>query len=315
MTFKKILASLNIVSQCKKYYLPIWQCPHFIFLIMGILIIFSSLFSYLIGNRYLLDPLLVALISLSLSAILFFLGFILVRSFEKLAEANRLKSEFIGILSHQLRTPLSNLRWVLEMMISGKVSSISEKQSEYFRLLRENSDRMHELIKNLLIAARIEAAELPFKKEEFSLENLIESTIKDFEPFAKASNVEIFFVKEKDLPKLYADRSKIKLVIENLLDNAIRYTKGGGKIKMSLKKKKRKLYFEIKDEGVGIPREEQKYIFQKFFRAKNILRYQTQGFGLNLYISKHIIEKSGGKIGFESQEEKGSRFYFFLPIK
>lgn len=312
---KEILNSLNIFYQCRKYRLPIWQCPHFIFLIMGLIVISFSLISYFIGTRYLFDPLLVALISLLLSAILFFLGFILTKSFEKLAETSRLKSEFIAILSHQLRTPLSNLRWVLEMIMSGRVALISQKHLEYLKLIRESSDRMHRLVKTFFLVSRIEAGTLSLKKEEFSFEKLVESSIEEFKSYAEASNVEIFFEKEKDLPKVFSDKLKIKLVIENLLDNAIRYSKGGGKVRVSLKKMGDKIYFEVEDEGVGIPKEEQKYIFQKFFRAGNILRLQTQGIGLSLFISKNIIEKLGGKIGFKSQEKKGSKFYFLLPIR
>ncbi|MCD6402659.1 HAMP domain-containing histidine kinase, partial [bacterium] len=136
-----------------------------------------------------------------------------------------------------------------------------------------------------------------------------------FQPFAKASNVKLYFKYQNKLPKISADPFQIKQVIENLLDNAIRYTKDKGKVEMLLKKKNKKLHFEIKDNGVGIPKEDQKYIFQKFFRSSNVMRHRTQGSGLGLYIAKAIIEKSGGKIGFQSKENKGSTFYFTLPIK
>ncbi len=105
------------------------------------------------------------------------------------------------------------------------------------------------------------------------------------------------------------------MVIENFLDNAIRYVQEKGLVEIKIKREKDFVYFEIKDNGVGIPKEDQKYIFQKFFRSENILRYQTQGSGLGLYISKAIIEKSGGKIGFSSQEGRWSTFWFTLPIK
>ena len=314
MNFKGIWAQLNIVAQCRKYGLSVWQCPQFLFLIMGLVITISTLTAYAIGTRYIEEPRMVALIVLLTTAILFIIAVIITDSFERLAEANRMKSEFVSIVSHQLRSPLSNLRWALELLMSGKIGKIEEKQLEYFTILKENSNRMKELIEDLLIVSRIETAKLLIKKMEFSLEDLVKELIKELTPFALASNVEIKFLNKEDLPKVFADPSQIRLVIENLLDNAIRYIKGIGVVEIKIESQEKNIYFEIKDNGVGIPKEEQKYIFQKFFRSENALRYQTQGSGLGLYISKAIIEKSEGKIGFKSQKGIGSTFWFTLPL-
>ena len=314
MNFKGIWAQLNIVAQCRKYGLSVWQCPQFLFLIMGLVITISTLTAYAIGTRYIEEPRMVALIVLLTTAILFIIAVIITDSFERLAEANRMKSEFVSIVSHQLRSPLSNLRWALELLMSGKIGKIEEKQLEYFTILKENSNRMKELIEDLLIVSRIETAKLLIKKMEFSLEDLVKELIKELTPFALASNVEIKFLNKEDLPKVFADPSQIRLVIENLLDNAIRYIKGIGVVEIKIESQEKNIYFEIRDNGVGIPKEEQKYIFQKFFRSENALRYQTQGSGLGLYISKAIIEKSEGKIGFKSQKGIGSTFWFTLPL-
>jgi len=314
MSFKEILSQLNIPAQCRKYGLSLWQCPQFLFLIMGLVITISTLTAYAIGTRYIEDPRMVALIVLLTTAILFIIAVIITNSFERLAEANRMKSEFVSIVSHQLRSPLSNLRWALELLMSGKLGKIEEKQTEYFKIIKENSNRMRELIEDLLIVSRIETAKLPIKKMEFSLEDLVKELIKEFTPFARASNVEIKFRAKENLPKIFADQSQIRLVIENFLDNAIRYIKGIGVVEIKIESQEKNIYFEIKDTGVGIPKEEQKYIFQKFFRSENVLRYQTQGSGLGLYISKAIIEKSEGEIGFKSQEGIGSTFWFTLPL-
>jgi signal transduction histidine kinase len=316
MELKKIFSQLNIFSICKQYYLPLWQCPHFIFLILSLLIIFSSILTYFLGNRFIQDPLLVALLVLLLVAILFIFGFILIQGFEKLAEANRLKSEFIGIVSHQLRTPLSNFRWCLELMMSGKINPVSQKQLEYFQILRENSERMQELIKDLLIISKLETANLPLKFSNFSFKDLLESLIEEFRPYAKASNLEIELkIENSQLKNIRSDSEKLKIVIENLLDNAIRYSQKKGRVKILAEKRNKNLYFQIDDEGIGIPKEDQKFIFQKFFRAKNAMITQTNGTGLGLYISKEIIKKLKGKIGFKSQEQKGSTFWFSIPIK
>ena len=255
------------------------------------------------------------MIVLSVTVILFVISFIITQSFDKLAQANRMKSEFVSIVSHQLRSPLSNLKWAIEFLMSGRIEPIGEKQLEYFKILKENSSRMEDLISDLLIVSRIETAKLPFKKAEFSLDDLVKELVKTFIPFARASNVEINLFVPADLPKIVSDFSQIGQVIENLLDNATRYIKDAGEIKIKLEKRNKDIYLEIKDTGVGIPRDDQKYIFQKFFRAENVMKYQTQGSGLGLYISKAIIEKAGGRIGFKSQEGKGSTFWFTLPIK
>lgn len=315
MNFKKIISQLNIVAQCKKYRIPLWQCPQFLFLIMGAIIIASIFTAYVVATRYVAEPGIVALIVLLLTMILFIIAVIITQSFERLAEASRLKSEFISIVSHHLRSPLTNLEWIIELISSGRFGSVTEKQLEYFKILKENSDRMRELVADLLIVFRIEQGKFPMKKEEISLKDLVEKTVKEMEIFIKESNVEIEFKTEKNLPPIFTDSSQLKLVIKNLLDNAVRYIKGKGKVEIKLEKKGKNFYFEIKDTGVGIPKNDQKYVFQRFFRSSNALRYQTGGSGIGLYIAKSIIEKTGGKIGFKSEENKGSTFYFTLPIK
>jgi len=315
MDLRDIFNQLNIIGQCKKYGLSLWQCPQFLFLVMGMIIIGSTLITYAVGTNYIEEPELVALVALLVALVLFIISAIITRSFESLAEASRMKSEFINIVSHQLRSPLSNLRWTIELLMSGRLGKIEKEQTEYFRILKENSGRMGELVSDLLIVSRLETATLPLKKEETSLEDLINKLIAGFQPFVKASNVKIEFKSQKDLPKISTDPSQATLVVENLLDNATRYVKDSGKVKILLEKRGQSLYFEIEDNGVGIPRGDQKYIFQKFFRSENIMRYQTQGSGLGLYISRAIIGKLGGKIGFKSKEGEGSTFYFTLPIK
>lgn len=315
MKINKIFFQLNIPGQCRQYGLPLLQCPPLLFLMMGLTIISSTLIAYGIGTRYIDDPQIVALIVLILTALLFIIAFVITRSFERLAEASRMKSEFISIVSHQLRSPLSNFAWVIELLMSGRLGKIEENQTEYFKILKENSARMAEMVSNLLIVSKIETATLPLKNAEFHLEDLVKEIISGIDLFARASNVEIDFQAQKNLPKTIADPSQIRLVVENLIDNAIRYIKDKGKAEISVEQKDKNIYFEIKDNGVGIPRADQKFIFQKFFRSENVLRHQTQGSGLGLYITKSIIEKSGGKIGFKSEEGSGSTFWFTLPIK
>ena len=314
MNLKSVLSQLNIFAQCQRYKVPLWQCPQFLFVVMGIIIIVSNIIAFNIGTRYVEDPLMVTFIIILVTLVLFILTVVINQSFERLAETNRMKTEFVSIVSHQLRSPLSNLRWATEILLSGRITPVNEKQLEYLKILKENNTRMLELVSDLLIVSRIEQGKLVFKKENVSLKSIIEKKIEDEKLFAEASNVEIVFKAEEGLPNIFIDPHQIEIVIENLLDNAIRYTKEKGKIEIKLKKKNNNLYCEIKDEGVGIPQHDKKYIFQKFFRSENALKRQTEGSGLGLYIASSIIEKSKGKIGFESQEDIGSTFWFTLPI-
>jgi len=311
--FKEILAQLNLVSQCRRYRLSLWQCPQFLFLVMGMIIITASILSYTIGTKYIEDPGIVVLIVLALVAVLFIITFAIIRSFERLAEASRMKSEFIDVVSHQLRSPLTNLKWAVDFLISDKPDKTEEKETEYLQALKENSDRMEELVSDLITVSRLETATFPLEKQETSLENLIEETILKFRLFAESAKIEIEIKFQKDLPKVLVDSFQIKQALENLLDNAIKYTKEKGMVGLKLEKQEKNLYFEIGDQGVGIPQEDQKYIFQKFFRAKNILRSQIRGTGLGLYIAKSIIEKSKGKMGFRSKEGEGTTFWFTIP--
>jgi len=313
MVFKKIISQLNVFVQCRKYGLSLWQCPQFLFLVMGIVIIVSIFIAYAVATRYVAEPGIVALIVLLLAMILFIIAVIITQSFERLAEVSRMKSEFINIVSHQLRSPLSNLNWAIELLLSGRLGRTEAKQTEYFKILKENSARMGELVKDLLVVARIETGDFPLKKKDFSLSELVKDSVSEFKPFAMAVNVEIKIKVQPNLSLVFADPSRIKLVVENFLDNAIRYTREKGRIDIKLEQNKNNFYFEIKDNGIGIPKKDQKHIFQKFFRSENILRHQTEGSGLGLYIAKAIISKSGGKIGFKSEENKGSTFWFTLP--
>ncbi len=309
---KKISYSLNIFAQCRRYSLSIWQCPQFLFVVMGVLIIISSLVVYIIGRCYVESPAIIALMVLLLAGVLFIIAFIIIHSFEKLAEVSRLKTEFVNIVSHQLRAPITNLRWVIDLLELKKGEAI---QKEYIDILKENSDRMEELIRDLLIISRIEQGEFSLKEQDVCLVELVKEMIVKFQPIAKGLHINITTDFQKDLPNIFVDRSQIKLVLENFLENAIHYSRNSGIIKIKLCKKKDNLYFEINDNGIGIPKEDHKFIFQKFFRARNVLKHQTQGSGLGLFIAKSIIQRSKGSIGFSSQKGEGSTFWFTIPIK
>src|SRR3989344_1811891 len=305
-------SELNVFGHCRKYGLSLFQCPHFLFLLMGTLIIVSILLFYAVGSKYIEDPLTVAFVTLILACILLAMAFIITDSFQRLAENARLKTEFVSIVSHQLRSPLSNIKWGLEILLSGRAGKVEAGEAEYLEILKENSNRMHELISDLLVASRIEEGGLILQKQEFSFKELFADIVAGFKPWITASNMRLNIEGDESISRVNTDPSLLRQVIQNLLDNAIRY----GKSAVSLRylKKGRNVYFEVTDDGVGIPKEDQKFIFQRFFRSANAVKHQTEGSGLGLYIAKAMLEKFGGNIGFASEENKGSTFWFTIPV-
>ncbi|MDI6883143.1 MAG: histidine kinase dimerization/phospho-acceptor domain-containing protein [Patescibacteria group bacterium] len=147
MDFQKIFQDLNPLYYCRKYGLSLWQCPQFLFLLMGVIIIGVILGTYFIVTLKIADPITVSLIVLLVGAVLLTISYTITRSIERMAEASQMKTEFINVVSHQLRSPLTNLKYSLEALLSGKLGKIEEEQMEYFKILTENCQRMGDLCK------------------------------------------------------------------------------------------------------------------------------------------------------------------------
>ncbi len=317
MTLKNILQQLNIFAESKRYKIPLWQCPSFLFVIMGAIIIGAMLTTYYIGIHYFTPEMLIVVLGTT-TIVLLIVGHTIVASFERIAQANRMKSEFVSIVSHQLRTPLSSLRWSLDLLRGGRLGEVNKKQEEYLNIVNESNNRMIDLVNDLLNVNRIEEGRFEIKPEMFSIESLSEEVIEELRPIANKSGVVINLYKDKNIPSTYADPNRIRMVVENLIDNAIKYSKKDIKdkfINVGLKQEKDEIRFSVEDNGIGIPAILQKQVFGKFFRGDNLIKQKVEGTGLGLFIAKGIINLSGGEIGFKSTEGQGSTFWFTLPIK
>lgn len=310
------LKQLNFVTECRAARMAFWQCPPFLVLVMGLVTIISMVATYLLATRYTEEPEIAALIVIFVTALFLVVGNLIITGFNAIAQANRMKSEFISIVSHQLRSPLSIFKWTLEAMNRAPHSGAVKNSSEdsFLQNLQGSTEKMIRLVNSLLEVSRIEARTLILKKEKVSLAYLTQSILNDFQNYAQASNVAIALKAEPGIPLVEVDRDRLSMVIHNLVDNAIRYS-GGGRVEIIIKHANSQAEFRVKDTGVGIPESQKKFIFQKFFRAQNSTRHQTEGTGIGLYIAKSIIEASGGKIGFDSEEGSGSTFWFTLPVK
>jgi len=233
---------------------------------------------------------------------------------EKLVE--KLKSEFVSLTAHQLRTPLSAIKWTIKMVLDEDLGKINEEQREFLGDAYKSNERMINLINSLLNISRIEEGRYIYKLSSIDIGEITKKVINFYKGEAKKIGLRIEFKKPKrELPKVKVDVEKIQIVIDNLLKNALKYTPKGGRVTISLKNGKKEIEFSIKDNGVGIPKNQQKRIFSKFFRATNIRKIDTTGSGLGLYITKNIINAHHGKIWFVSKEGKGTTFNFTIPIK
>lgn len=224
------------------------------------------------------------------------------------------RENFIDITSHKLRTPLSEIRWLLELILAGKFGEVPEKLKKELDKVYLSDLRIIGLVNTLLLIPALESKKIETTSQKVDVGELAEEVISDNVYLSKSYGAEITFKKEEGLPLTATDRHLLKEIIRHLLANAIIYGKKGGKIAIEIKKDGENVLFKIKDDGVGIPKAEQEKIFSGIYRGSNVLKISTEGTGLGLYFSKLIIEQSGGKIWFESEEGKGSAFYFTLPI-
>lgn len=229
-------------------------------------------------------------------------------------ENEKLKSDFISIASHQLRTPLSAVNMYTRMLQDGMAGPLTESQLEYTRVVLGSVERMNELIDTLLNITRIEAGGLTVKTEFIQFDELLTRLISEFTPGAHEKKLEFTHDIELSLPELQSDSLLLQEVCANLISNAIKYTPEAGSVHVGLKIHGNNVLLSVKDTGYGIPDSAQKYIFSKFFRAPNITTNDVSGTGLGLYLTKALVERLGGDIWFESAEDAGSTFYVSLPI-
>jgi len=228
-----------------------------------------------------------------------------------------LKTEFIMLAAHQLRTPLAGIRWNLKMLINGDFGQFTPEQKAFLEKNYENNERMIKLVNDLLDSTKIEEGRYLYYKTQEDIVKITEEVIVVLQDEIKKRSLQLEFKKPKGkIPKIKIDKEKIGICIQNLMINAIRYNRVGGKVIVSVEynKGKNKILISVEDTGIGIPKEQQKRIFTKFYRSTAAMKAETVGSGLGLYMTKNIIEAHRGRIWFESEEGKGSVFYFSLPV-
>ena len=244
-------------------------------------------------------------------------------------DVDRAKTEFVSLASHQLRTPLTSINWYIEMLQAGDAGVLNDKQKEFLTEVYQGSHRMVQLVNDLLNGSRLETGRLKIEPVPTDLADFLKGILKEMEPQTREKHCHLALeLPEKEIAKLAVDTVLLRQVIINFLTNAIRYSSGdkAGVVTVSLIVSPEKYTIQVKDNGIGIPKDVQPRIFEKFFRADNARAIIADGNGLGLYLAKQIMESSGGTIGFSSSparnashsdaggEGSGSTFYATIPL-
>jgi len=296
--------------------------------LFGIKVVLTYLFVGLIAILLLLDTLvftsqlsLQILKGLILILFLYF-GYLLIKSVlleiqrrQEIEKIDKAKSEFISIASHQLRTPLTAIKGYISMILEGTYGQLAEKQVRPMENVYQSNERLIKLVNDLLNLSRLDAGKIEFSPELNSLEEMVSDIIEELRINAEKKGLYMKIVKSlKPLPKIMVDQDKLRQVILNIIDNAIKYTKEGG-ITLELKKLDGEEEIKVSDTGEGMDKGELNSLFQMFSRTTAGTQLHAEGAGLGLYVARQFIEMHGGKIWAESPgKSKGSTFYIQLPI-
>ncbi len=230
-------------------------------------------------------------------------------------QVDQMKTEFISLASHQLRTPLSAMKWFIEMLLAGDMGKLSDDQLKAVENIDQSNERMITLVNGLLNISRIESGRIIVEPVLTDITNLTNNILSELKQKIDEKKLEVTFNHQESIGDILLDQSLVRQVILNLLTNSIKYTNNKGNIAILITKENNNLKFSVTDNGLGIPKLEQTKVFQRFFRASNVQRQETDGTGLGLYLAKTIINSSGGEIGFTSTEGKESNFWFTIPLE
>jgi signal transduction histidine kinase len=231
---------------------------------------------------------------------------------EQLVEADRLKDEFVALISHDLRTPLTSIMGYLELVLDDH--NLSEEQRGYLSIVDRNADRLLRLVNDLLFVARLEAGQLDLHPAELDLAAVVRQSVAEAEPRAAARGVELA-CEASDVPAVNADKGRMFQLLDNLVSNAIKFTPEGGDVRVSLARVNGFVRLEVADTGIGVDADEQQRLFERFFRASTASDQQIPGTGLGLYIARAIVEAHEGSISVESVPGEGTSFRIDLPVE
>ncbi len=233
---------------------------------------------------------------------------------EVFAEIDRQKDELLSIVSHQLATPVSSVKWYLEMMKDGDLGKLNDEQTKHVVSMQEVANNLSDLVSMILDVSRIQLGRMHIEKQDLDLGGFFKEILEIIEPKALEKRVNLVNKIPASFPAANLDRRYTHMTIENLLSNAVKYTPENGEVNFTVTVQGNMLHCVVKDTGMGIPKVDQDKIFGKLFRASNV-RNSVDGNGFGLYVAKGAVEAQGGKIWFQSTEGKGTTFFVDLPLK
>lgn len=234
---------------------------------------------------------------------------------KKLVVADELKDDFLSIASHQMRTPISAINGYASILSSGDAGKLNKNQQKFAKIIEDSTKRLSYLINDFLTVSRLKSGKFSIEKTDADLNKVLKSEVSNLTAQFKAKDVKLNVSMDEKLPIVKADESKIRQVMMNLIDNALYYTPAEGQVNVSLKKTSEGIIFEVKDSGIGVPKEDQPKLFSKMFRAGNAQKMRPDGTGLGLYLAKKVVLGHHGHIIFKSVENEGSTFGFRIPVK
>ena len=308
-----IINDLNIKKQSDSLGVSVYQTPAFMLLTLGFIIVFIMTAVFFVSREFVSIEILIIAEAVVVSFILI-IGNTIIGSMEKLARVNKFKSEFISIVSHQLKTPLTGISWDMEFLMSKHSDGLNSKQIEILKNIEALNVIMAKMVNDLLDVARIDQNNFFTRKDEIDIVSVVKKVIEKNKALTLKNKVNIDLLVDDNMPKIIGDEKRTEVVLDNFISNAIKYNKENGKVIIKMQKDNRRAIISVKDTGIGIPENEQDRVFEKFYRSKEAASRETGGTGLGLYIAKNIIERSEGKVWFRSVENEGTEFHFSLPI-
>jgi|GEM_PF-945145 len=237
------------------------------------------------------------------------------RDITRIKELDQAKTEFLSLAAHELRTPLASISLSSELLLRGVAGAVEPKQGEYLQEIYNSTHRMSELIYTFLNISRIELGTFAISPIALDIAKSVEETLTEAHTQFENKKINLKKDFQEGLPAAKFDRNVLKIAIQNIISNSLRYTPAGGEVRVEIKMAATDILIKISDSGIGIPSHEQNKIFSKSFRADNAKNANTEGLGLGLYIVKSVLKRAGAKIWFESAEGQGTTFFISIPVK